>query len=319
MRSSVLGDSYAPRPVGSRSRSRYGALMDALREEFPGTVAALAPLGRVSVARTGLWRAFLIGIGASFIVRAIAQLVVVVLFPLVFPATSPRPSWLSPALLWDLAGELAAGMVLVRAGGVGPLGLYVGLELLVLLAALPGRMLFCSRIGTSGVDVACDVPSMVLARWPLWLALALGALAFRALARRETGDDRLPLAAGAFSVVITAIITPTTAIYYLSGASLPSLTITGIYAVANIIAGLVAGAVLSRATFVRPLLIAVCLVGPAYALAVPALRVSLQALSKNPQPPDYYLSLWAGVLIPAGAAIAVFAGRELRREWRALF
>ncbi len=293
--------------------------MDALREEFPGTVAALAPLGRMSVARAGLWRAFVTGIGASFIVRAIAQLVVVVLFPLAFPATSPHPAWLAPALLWDGAGELAAGMVLVRAGGVGPLGLYVGLELLVLLAALPGRLLSCSYVGAIALGAACDFPSMVLARWPVWLALALGAVASRALARRQTGEDRLPLAAGAFSLVITAVTTPTNAIYYLGGASLPSLTITGIYAVGNIVAGLPAGALVLRATFVRPLLIALCLVGPAYALAVPALRASLQAVSRNPQPPDYYLSHWAGVLIPAGAAIAVFAGRQLRREWRALF
>lgn len=291
--------------------------MDAFRAEFPGTASALASFRRPSIARAGLWRAFLTGIGAGFVVRAIAQLLVSMLFPILFPATSPHPTWVTPSLFWDGAGEIAAGLVLVRAGGIAPLALYVGLELLVLVSSLPGRLLFCSRAGLP--NVPCDFPSIVLARWPLWLALALGAIAFRLLSRRDGGEEPLLFAAGAFSIVITVVTTLTTAIYYLGGASLPTLTLTGVYAVGQIVAGLVAGVLLWRSALARPLLIALCLVGPAYAFAVPPLRASLAAASTNTQPADYYLSLWAGVLIPAGAAIAVFAGRELRKEWGTFF
>lgn len=293
--------------------------MDAFRAEFPGATTALGPLGHLSIARAGLWRAFLTGIGAAFVVRAIAQLLVSMLFPIIFPATSPHPSWLTPSLLWDGAGEIAAGIVLVRAGGVSPLGLYVGLELLVLVSALPGRLLFCSRSGGSLPNVPCDFPSILLARWPLWLALALGAIAFRMLARRDEGEEQLLFAAGAFSIVITAVTTVTTAAFALAGASAPTMTITGVYAVAQIAAGLVAGTLLWRSTLARPLLMALCLIGPAYAFSVPSLRTSLSVASTNPQPADYYLSLWASILIPAGAAIAMFAGRELRREWGTFF
>lgn len=293
--------------------------MDALRAEFPGTASALAPLGRLTVARAGPWRALLTGIGAAFIVRAVAQLVVLALFPIVFPATASHPTWVRPSLFWDGAAELAAGIVLVRAGGVVSLALYAGLELLVLLAALPGQLRFCSRVGPDALSVPCDFASSVLGRWPLWLALALGAVAFRAIARRDGGEDTLLRGAGAFSLVITTVTTLVTAVYYTVGGSLPSLTITGVYALGQIVAGLVAGVVLWRSTLARPLLLALCLVGPAYAFALPTLRASLQALPGNVQPAEYYPSLWAGVFIPAAAAVALFAGRAFRREWGTFF
>lgn len=286
--------------------------MDALAAEFPGAASALAPLRRLAVSRAGVWRAFLSGIGAAFLVRAIAQVLLVVLYPIVFPVTAPRPVWLTTSLFWDAAGELAAGMVLVRAGGLAPLALYVLLEVLVVLAAFPGRLLACS--GNPDLFAVCDLPAMLGARWPLWLALLAGALASGVLARRDDGDSPLLVAAGAFSFVATVATSLATLVAV--GAHLQQLTFTGLYAVAEIMAGLAAGALLWRVTATRPLLLALCLVGPGLALSLPLVRTSLQHPPTSPQPIAYYLSVWAGVAIPAGAAIAVFAGRALRREWR---
>ena len=294
--------------------------MDALRAEFPGTFAALERVQRISIPRAGVWQAFVAGIGAAFVVRAIAQLAVTFLYPIAFPATVAHPTWVTPGLFSNGAGELAAGLVLVAAGGLRPLALYVTLELLVLVTALPSRLLFCSRAGSAFTGVPCDLPGMIADRWPLWLALALGAVAARVVASPGEGESHLFRAAGAFSLVVTIVTNVTSAAYTLTGATPSALTLDGIFAVGQILAGVAAGVLLWQPKLARAVLLAVCLVGPSFAVNLPPLRADLQgAVPNNLQPSEYYLVLWAGLFIPVAAVIALFAGRAFRREWGTFF
>lgn len=289
--------------------------MDALKAEFPGATAAVVAIRRPSIASGGMWQAFLTGVGAALVVRAIAELAVVSFYGIVFPATAPHPAWLTPASIWDTAAEVAAGMVLMRAGGLAPLALYVGLELVVVLASLPGRLLFCSRAGADITNVACDYPTMIASRWPLWLALATGVALSRVLVRREGGRDELLFAAGALSLVLT-LANNVSALWLYTGTvtDARTLAVTGMASVGSIAGGLLAGALLWRSTAGRVLLLALCVLGPGLAFDVPLLRANLAAPPSNPQPATYWLSLWSGIFVPFAGAIAVFAGWSLRRD-----
>ena len=294
--------------------------MDALRAEFPGTFAALASLRRIPVSRASRWDAFIVGVGASFVVRAIALLVVASLYPLVLPPTVARPVWLTQPFIAGVVAEFAAGAVLVRAGGLVPLLLYVGLELFVVLAGVPGRLAFCARVDPALVQVSCDVPGMVADRWPMWLALALGALAFRGLALRDGGENTFLRAAGAFSLVVTAFTNVANLAFSISGSSPAPLAVDGTFAVAQIAAGLVAGVLLWRSPLAGPVLLALCIVGPGFGVELPRFWTDLQGPGpSNLQPNDYRMLVWANVLIPLGGVVAVLAGREFRREWGTFF
>lgn len=294
--------------------------MDALRAEFPGTFAAIASLRRIPVSRASVWDAFLAGVGAAFVVRAIALLIASVVYPVVFPATVAHPIWLTPAFLAGAAAEFAAGMVLVRTGGIVPIAMYVGLELIVVLAGLPGRLAFCARIDPSLTSVPCDLVGMVADRWPMWLALGLGALAFRALALRDGGENTLLRAAGAFSLVVTVVANLANVAFSLAGPSPSPLALDGAFAVGQIVAGLVAGVLLWRSSLAGPVLLALCLVGPGFGTALPTLWTSLRGpIPNNLTPNEYHMLVWASVLIPLGGVIALFAGRALRREWGTFF
>lgn len=294
--------------------------MDALRAEFPGTFAMLASLRRVPVSGGSVREAFLAGVGASFVVRAIALLVLAVVYPVVFPATAAHPAWLTPALLAGAAAEFVAGLVLVRAGGVVPLILYVALELIVVVTGLPARHAFCARIDPAVTSVPCDLPGMVADRWPMWLALALGAIAFRALALRDGGENTLLRAAGAFSLVVTFVANSANLAFSLAGSSPAPLAVDGMFALGQILAGLVAGVLLWRSSLARPVLLALCLVGPGFGTALPMLGANLRGpVPSSFQPNEYHMLVWASVLIPVGGVIALFAGRAFRREWGTFF
>ncbi|HEY6959685.1 MAG TPA: hypothetical protein VI814_12750 [Candidatus Limnocylindria bacterium] len=294
--------------------------MDALRAEFPGAFDALGSVPRIRVAPATMWDAFLAGVGAAFIVRAIALLAVAVLYPIAFPPTIPHPLWLTPALIAGVLAEFAAGVVLVRTGGITPLLFYVGLELFVVLAGVPGRLALCARVDPGLRNFTCDVPGMVADRWPMWLALALGAVAFRALALRDGGENTLLRAAGAFSLVITLVANVANVAFSAAGSSPAPLAVDGMFAVGQIVAGLVAGVLLWRAPLAAPVLLAICLVGPGFGSALPTFWTNLHGqVPNNLRPNEYAMLVWASLLIPLGGVVALFAGRAFRREWGTFF
>lgn len=282
--------------------------MDALGAEFPGVRGALGLARRPAVARELPLAALVSGVGAAFVVRAIAQLAVVPTYGLLFPLTEPHPSWLTPRLLMDAPAEGAAGMVLARAGGRAAVLAYVLLELLVLAAALPARLFFCGRSPQPSDPGACSYAASVVDRWPLWLALAAGVLAHRLLATRGEGSNQLLRAAGAFSLVITVAANGWSiwlVTHFPAGGSTGSVT----YAAGQVVAGAVAGTLLWRSSLARPLLLAILLAGPTFTFGI-------QSLRQNPLPAHMPLELLltslASVIVPAAAVLALFAGRWAR-------
>jgi hypothetical protein len=175
-----------------------------LRAEFPGFFHALASIPGPRISRASLVWAVLAAVGAQLIVSAIVQLAVAAIYPVLFPPTSPPPFRFSIRLLWECAGAIAAGVVVLRAGGLSATLGYLVLQLLLLAAYLPVRLFNCSRtVPSLGPDPeSCDyvAATLVTDRWPFWLAFALGIVFARFLPVRSGGTNELMRAAGVLSV-----------------------------------------------------------------------------------------------------------------------
>lgn len=264
---------------------------------------------RPGVARESTAWALVSGVGAALVARTIAQLGVIPAYALLFPPTQEHPAWLTPAVVWNPVGEIAAGMVLARAGGPTAVLAYVVLELLVLAASLPGRLFSCSR-SPLGLDArACDYLSLVTDRWPLWLALALGVLAHRLLAARGEGTNALLRAAGVFSLVVTGVTNLGSIWFYSQFPSMGTTATMLVFAAGQIIGGLAAGALLWRAALARPLLLAILIAAPALALSAPNLRSNAPPLNL---PLEHLFMIWSALLTAIAAVVALFLGRYLR-------
>ncbi len=276
---------------------------------------------RFSLARESPWWAFLCGMGAAFVVGGVVRLAALSFSPYLLAPTEPRAEWLTPSTLADAAASIAAGAVLVRAGSMYALLLFVAFGLLRIVVAIPGRLTFCERAGLQGFGpvgaspipgVTCDVPSMLLGEWPTLAALALGAvLAPALLASSGDGANRMLRAAGALALVSTTLgialgITP-------QWSSLDQqFTLTNLMTVVQGIAGVVAGVLLARAPLAAALLIVILLIGLPLSFSLPA---ALQAASAS-EPAELTTMRWAAVYMPVLAGIALFATRGYIRRRR---
>jgi hypothetical protein len=267
-----------------------------------------------------LW-ACVVALGAKFIVSAIAQLFIGAIFPLLFPPTSPRPFTFPTRVFWDVAGGVAAGAVATRAGG--PLGLlvYVSFELLVVLLELPVRVFSCSRAPTGPIDGrACQYADMLVDRWPLWLAVAIGVVIARLLPARRGGANPLLRAAGVLSAVVT-VATSVNAYWLVfrpvEGVGLDLFTylsVGALYWLGFIAGGALAGALLTRSRFAAVVLLVVCIVGPSFAFGIPFVRGQLPGVPAMPAP--LFLSLWQSIWLPLVATAALLLSREVARRNR---
>jgi hypothetical protein len=232
-------------------------------------------------------------------------------YPVLFTAAHPRPSWV-PTRPWDGIAELAAGMVLARSGGPLAVLAYVLLELAILAANIPVRSFTCGRRPTSiPSSIACDFPGMVAERWPLWLALVLGVGLYRLLGLRTDGPNVLLRAAGAFGLVITVASTGG-AVWYYTRLPIIATDVDVIVLVGTILAGLAADALLWRTPLARPLLLGLLVVGPGLAFSVPVLRANLPAPAASSA---LLFQIWAPTLTAIAGAAAIIAGRAARELW----
>jgi len=69
---------------------------------------------------------------------------------------------------------------------------------------LPGVLYSCARNAGITERSVCDYASLVAQDWPLWLAIAIGSVASRALATHGDGANRVLRAAGALAAAMTA-------------------------------------------------------------------------------------------------------------------
>ena len=299
-------------------------MLEGLRTEFPALSALRMP--RLSVARESPWWAFLSGVGAAFVVGGIVRLAVSAVLQLLFSPTGlgsaemffmVRDGWLSTAVLADVSAAVAAGAVLVRAGSVYALLLYVAFELLRILAGIPGRLSFCDRSGFPGqpppTEFTCDVPSMFVREWPTFAALLVGALLARAiLTSSGDGANRMLRGAGAYGVV-AAVFSFALGLATQSAGQDQQLAIMHLMTIAQVIACVVAGVILARALLAAAVLIVLLLIGLPLSLALPN---ALSPGAGGSEPAEFAIMRWAGVYIPVLAGAAIIAARGYARHHR---
>lgn len=281
-----------------------------MREEFPALRTAGARLPTIA-SEPIVW-AFVAGVGAGPIASGTVRVLLLALAPVLFPATEPRPEWLTPAILTTAAAGLASGIVLVRAGGAAALGAFVGYELLRALAALPGRVDFCARRFPSSGDFSaprgCDYTALVIERWPTWLALALGAVVGLWLGRGAPGANRLLRAAGLFALVL-AFFSTAISLGSPNASADRQIPLLLLFTFGNLVAGVAAGITLAEDRLASAVLLAVLIMAPGVALALPlALRNA-----QGPEPIETTLLRWSGVVIPLAAAAVVLGARAYMR------
>jgi hypothetical protein len=233
-----------------------------------------------------------------------------------FPATEPRPTWLTYSFITQTAASIAIGAVALRSGGFAALALYALYQFALILAAFPGRQYSCMQFG--GRDPSrpftCDLPDFVIDRWPMWLALAVGAAGARWLLRPgDDGANRLLRGAGAFAVVLTVATTLYGVLTYATLSyreSSSQLIFTAVYVGGELVAGLLAGLALSRAPAAASVLLAI--------LIVSSLTFALPLAIRNGGPTmpfEMAFIQWSGVAASVlGAAgvliVRLFASRE---------
>ena len=288
-------------------------MIDGLRAEFPGATGWVASLRRPAVAREPVGWALLSALGAGFIVEAVVRIALMPIYPALFPATEPHPGWLTPFLIAGVASGVAAGAVALRAGGIAAVAAYVAYELLGMLAAFPGRALFCERSGGAPPDlpnvVGCDLTSVVTEHWPIWLAIALGMLAARLLPSRPGDGNWLLRGAGAFALVASALGNAMGLIVTVTGGSANTMLLSVLFILIDAVAGIAAGLLLARVRLPGALLVALLIVAPTLAFTLPlAVREGFPS-----EPIEFTVAKWEGVLIPIFAAAALLASRAYIR------
>ncbi len=257
--------------------------------------------------------AFLSAAGAGFIVGGIVGLCLFVAAPVVFSPTEPRPSWLTYSVITQTAASIAVGAVAMRSGGPAALALYVLYQVVLIVAGFPARQRSCSFVNPARPQT-CDIAGLIVDRWPMWLALAIGAAGSPWLLRaRDLRANQLLRGAGVFVVGLTLA---TTLYGVLTIATLSfrqfsfDFIFTTVYVLGALIAGVLAGFVLRRAPAAASVLVA--------ALILSSLASSLPLVIRNsiPNMPLQMAYLqWSGVAASVlGAAgvliVRLFASRE---------
>ena len=298
-------------------------MLDSLRAEFPGATGAVTRLRRPIVGREPVLWAFLSAAGAGFIVGGIVGLFLATGFPAFLPPTEPRPPWLTYANLTQTSAAFAIGAVAFRTGGLRALALYLAWSLLLVIAQLPGRQLSCERSGQfAGLDPdlrpACDLFGLIAQRWPIWLALALGALGSRWLLRTGNARPSLLLRGASVYAVVVALagmsysfLTIVTLSYRDSSTN---VTLTAIYVAVQIVSGVLTGLVLQRASPAASVLVAVLMLS-SLSLTLP---LAIQNQSGSPSLPlEVQFIVWSGIAAPIVAAVCVLGARLTVRRARA--
>jgi hypothetical protein len=292
-------------------------MLEVLRAEFPGATGWVARLRRPTITSEPVAWAFFSALGAGFIVEGIVRIALMPIYPMVFPATEPHPGWLTPAAIGDVAAGVATGAVALRAGGIATVGAYVAYKLLTLIAALPGRTIFCARSGGAPPDlptvVGCDYLSLLYEQWPIWIALAFGVVSARLFQSRAGDGNRLLRGAGAFvligSVSGSALGLLVTLTVTATGGNPNTTLLTVLFLLINTVAAMAAGALLARSRLAGAVLVTLLIAGPTLAFTLPsAVREGFST-----EPLEFTFTRWQGVVFPIVTAAALLATRAYLR------
>lgn len=278
-----------------------------MRQEFDNVFA----LGdRLRVGREPVLWGFASGLGTGFVVGAFASGVLSLLAPALFPPTQPRT--ISPAAIASGVGSLAAGLVFLRAGGPLAVLLYVLYSLATILPTIPGQQLFCERSGRDAESCRALAlyTTTLVDRWPSWAGLAVGVLASGVLGTRP-GPNAALRAAGAYSL-ISALSGFGFALGSLVAPQMAQ-DIAGILALSafiQVVAGVLAGGLLARASASGTILVLLAVLLP----AVLAARSQIGAGAAPGESLEIALARWSGVALPVLAAVFMLAARTLERR-----
>jgi len=282
-------------------------VLDGLRTEFPSAFGALARVRVAPLKRESPFWAFLSANGAALVVSGILHLALL---------AAPR-SVTDPVIRWPFGATLAsmitfvasmvAGAVLVRAGGMRAIPLYIGFALLEALVSLPSFLLFC---GHAGGDGACNAVIYIAAgRAPEWLGAAVGILAGLRLGQAMGDGTNLTLrGAGAFGVAQFALLVP---VSYISQSLADQQLQVALFLIAYSLAGVTAGLVLRDARSAAALLVALLVVAPTLGLSIPLLRNGLPN-----EPIEMTFTRFGGLLAPALGGVSLLGARFLARRRR---
>jgi hypothetical protein len=271
---------------------------------------------RLSLAREPLGFAVLSSFGAALVVQAIVELAIIALYPIV-GLGKPLPFGLRASSIWERTGDVAAGAVAMRAGGLPAVAGYVALRLLDLLSITPLVGYSCARNAFVPLPQPCDYPSLVASRWPVWLAVVLGAVAYRIIAERGEGSNVLLRGAGALSLGVIVGSRVGSLLLWLGLVTTPSAllgsTETSVYVLAlgTIAGAIVAGVILGRAPWAAVVLLALLLIGPSFAANFPLLA---QQSGLSQEPLRMLLMRVSWFWTPLVASLALFGAWLLVRR-----
>jgi len=271
---------------------------------------------RPSPAREPLGFAILSSFGAALVVQAVVEIAVFALYPIV-GLGKPLPFGLRASSIWERAGDVAAGTVAMRAGGLPAVAGYLALRLLDLLSITPLVGYSCARNAFAPPPQPCDYPSLVVSRWPVWLAVIIGALAYRLLADRGKGSNALLRGAGALSLGVIVGSRVGSLLLWLGLVTAPNAllgsTETSVYvlAIGTIAGAVVAGVILGRAPLAAVVLLALLLIGPSFAANFPLLA---QQSGLVQEPLRMLLMRVSWLWTPLVASLALFGAWLLVRS-----
>ena len=152
-----------------------------------------------------LW-ATVSGIGAGFLVSAVAQAVVGLANEGMQALRAPTPFPLFPAV--TIASSAAAAAVALGAGGPVALVLELVYAALGIAVRIPGLMTFCERAGGDPDNLLggqCTSIGFLTSLWPQVVGIGLGLFLARAITTRNQGINSLLRVAGAFAIALFVV------------------------------------------------------------------------------------------------------------------
>lgn len=189
-------------------------MREGLAREFPEAPRAIAwTRSRLGGRRPALWTepiawAAISGIGAGFLVGAVAQALVGLTSEAFQALRSPLPFALFPFV--TIAGTAAAAAVTLCIGGLIALALYVAYLALGVVLSIPGVMTFCERSGGFGFPLLpgpnqCTAEGFLISLWPQFIGIGLGIALARTLTTRGDGINSLLRVAGGLAIAVFVV------------------------------------------------------------------------------------------------------------------
>jgi succinate-acetate transporter protein len=270
---------------------------------------------------------FLSALGAGLVVSVCAELLLLAVYPVLFPPTREQQIIVPARVLWEGAGAIAAGAVAARAGGVFAVLLYISYQLVLTLAQLPARAFSCARTPVGFPNAACDATVILTSHWTFWLAFAIGLVVSRALVATDRRENTLLRAAGVIALatslfqnagtfVLFMFILPNTPSAISAPGPFPIVPFTDIpiytQAIGEVIGGAFAGVLIARRPFAAPLLLALLLVAPTFAQGVFLLRGQTGMPPYEPLP--LLLARFSWLWVPLCGVVPLFVAWSLARR-----